>query len=104
MWRLSHNSHALKVNLERKGVDLDNRCLLCYRNAEDVGHLFFKCKKVKGLWRYLNMEGHRMALAEKYTATELILYNMSVLEEEIRTTIAVTLYYWWKVRNAVREG
>jgi hypothetical protein len=104
MWRLSHNSHALKVNLERKGVDLDNRCLFCYRNAEDVGHLFFKCKKVKELWRYLDMEGHRMALAEKVTATELILYIMSVLEEEKRITIAVTLYYWWKERNAVREG
>jgi len=49
MWRFSHNSLALRVNLKRRGMKLDTRCVLCRRYDEDGGHLFFKCKYVKGL-------------------------------------------------------
>ena len=47
LWRLSHNSHPLHMNIARKGVDLDTRCVVCHSLFEDGGHLFFRCRHVK---------------------------------------------------------
>jgi hypothetical protein len=44
MWRVCHNSHALRMNLKRRGMDLDTRCVLCNGLDEDGAHLFLKCK------------------------------------------------------------
>jgi hypothetical protein len=42
MWRLCHNSLALRVNLKRRGIKLENLCcVLCGRFDEDGAHLFF---------------------------------------------------------------
>ena len=47
LWRFRHNSHPMHMNIERKGVELDTRCVVCKRYFEDAGHLFFRCKGVK---------------------------------------------------------
>jgi hypothetical protein len=47
IWRLSHNSLALKKNLERRGVKCDTLCVCCKSLDEDGAHLFIKCKKIK---------------------------------------------------------
>lgn len=51
LWRFAHNSLALRKNLERRGMDLDTRCVMCSRQSEDGAHLFFfKCKYVQRVW------------------------------------------------------
>jgi hypothetical protein len=40
--------------------DLD--CVLCGRLEEDGAHLFFKCKRVKGVWAALQLEAARLKL------------------------------------------
>lgn len=59
LWRMAHNSLALRVNLRRRGMELDTKCVMCNRLDEDGGHLFLKCKLVKQLWRELNLEDVR---------------------------------------------
>jgi hypothetical protein len=57
LWRFTHNSLAVRRNLERRGVKLESaQCVMCGRDLEDGGHLFFKCKLVKKLWRELFMD------------------------------------------------
>lgn len=58
LWRLSHNSHP------RRGMNVDIRCPVCGEVGEDGGHLFFKCRLAKHIWRLLNLETEREALAE----------------------------------------
>jgi hypothetical protein len=41
----------------------DRRILLCHRTNKDGGHLFVKCKGVKGVWRSMNLEHIRQKLA-----------------------------------------
>jgi hypothetical protein len=50
-WRLAHNSIALGMGLERRGVELDTRLVMCGRLNEDGGHLLLKCKHVKRVWQ-----------------------------------------------------
>lgn len=47
LWRFSLNSHPLRMNIARRGVELDTRCAVCHTLFEDGNHLFFKCKLVK---------------------------------------------------------
>lgn len=47
LWRFSHNSLPLRMNIARRGVELDTRCPVCGRLDEDGGHCFLKCKMVK---------------------------------------------------------
>lgn len=37
LWRLCHNSLAVRTSLIRRGMELDTRCKVCYRLDEDGG-------------------------------------------------------------------
>lgn len=71
LWRFAHNSHPLKMNLMRRRIKLNTICPVCCRVDEDGGHLFFKCKTVKQVWRFLNLEEERVILADKESAMKL---------------------------------
>jgi hypothetical protein len=47
IWRISHDSLPHRINLVRRGMDLDPICPTCNRLNEDGAHLFLKCKKIK---------------------------------------------------------
>jgi hypothetical protein len=104
MWRLCHNSLALRVNLKRRGVKLENLCcLLCGRFDEDGAHLFFKFKCVKGVWAALQMEDVRSKLAQPLSAMELV-WEVLKLEDSVQRRVITLLYLWWTERCRVREG
>jgi hypothetical protein len=63
IWRLVHNTLAVKRNLLRRGLKDDPLCPMCHRFDEDSRHLFFKCHAVKEYWRELNLEEQRQILA-----------------------------------------
>jgi len=70
LWRLAHNSLALRVNLKRRGMKIDSKCCLCNRLDEDGAHLFFKCKQVSLLWYMMQMENIRAHFASMQSAVE----------------------------------
>jgi hypothetical protein len=72
LWRLAHNSIVLRMELERKGMDLDTRCVMCGRFNEDDGHLFFQCKYVKRASQELNLEELRCLLQTKQSPREML--------------------------------
>ena len=68
LWRMAHNSLALRMGLQRRGMEVDTRCVVCQRMNEDGGHLFFKCKAVKPVWRDLLLEEERRTMGEMNSA------------------------------------
>ena len=50
------SQQPMRMNILRKGVELDTRCVVCNRLFEDGGHLFFRCKEAKARWRALDFE------------------------------------------------
>jgi len=103
IWRLAHNSLAVRMNLERRGLELDTRCVMCNRLNEDSAHLLFKCKFAKHLWRELGLEEKRQHLSELQNAEETIKVLLK-MEKRDQIYVCVTLYQWWRERNNVREG
>lgn len=103
LWRFMHNSHALRMNLKRRKMDVDTRCVVCQRFDEDVGHLFFKCKEARRAWSLMNLEHHRIALAVMVNPMEVVEYIIS-LPTETRIKIISLLWFWWSERKRRREG
>lgn len=103
LWRLGHDSIALRMTLKRRGLDLDTKCVACNRLDEDGGHLFFKCKEVKKIWRELNLEDLTCELANLHSARAIV-EALSALGENEKLTASLLLYTWWNERNRRREG
>jgi hypothetical protein len=100
---MAHKSIAVRMGLERRGVDLDTRCAVCARFNEDGGHLFFKCKYVKPVWQELNLDTIREVLATKQSARE-VLQHVLGLKKEVQVKVVILLWHWWLERNRVWKG
>jgi hypothetical protein len=102
LWRLSHNALAFRKILQRKGMKIDTRCCMCGRSDEDGGHLLFKCKAVKEVWRALNLEAIRCELAESVSAMDMM-EKVFKLESKTQIMVVLLLWLWWDERNKWRE-
>ncbi|PNT63273.1 hypothetical protein BRADI_4g13676v3 [Brachypodium distachyon] len=98
LWRFSHNSHPVRRNLERRGMDLDTRCVVCSTLFEDGCHLFFKCRLVKERWRALELEDVRVQLSLCTSAFD-VCHSILKLPSEKATFVVATLWCWWTERN-----
>jgi len=50
-WRVIENRLAFKVNLERRGIQIEsNLCSLCMLSKESTNHLFFDCMVAWLIW------------------------------------------------------
>lgn len=103
IWRLEQNSHPLRSNLIRRGMQIDPKCLVCDRFDEDGGHLFFKCKTVRHIWNQLQLKTERVTLASKDSARSVVEFILQAQEEKIVTMIFI-LWACWSERNNIREG
>ena len=103
LWRLTHNSLPLRLNIKRKKIELDTRCPICERLDEDGGHLFLKCKKVKKVWRQLLLEDVRIQLM---AAPNSLVFMDSIwsLPKEKQELVCILLWDWWTTRNKVNAG
>jgi hypothetical protein len=94
LWRLGHNSLALRVNLRRRGMKIDTSCVMCGRLDEDGAHLFFKCKGVRHVWANLQLEAVREELAGLMSAREAVEAILK-MKPEIQRQVITLLYLWW---------
>jgi hypothetical protein len=95
LWRFTHNSLAVRRNLQRQGVKMETAsCVMCNRSLEDGGHLFFNCKYVKQLWRELCLEEQRCILATKTSARDAVAHILH-MEETVQLKMVLLLWVWW---------
>lgn len=102
LWRFAHNSHPLLSNVQRIGVELDARCVICHRQLEDGGHLFLRCKEVKKIWRTCGLEYIRQKLLQCETPKSL-LATIFKLQETVKLRVICLLWTWWSERNNVNH-
>lgn len=103
IWRVAHNSLAMKMNIKRRHIDLDTRCPVCMRFDEDGGHCFLKCKQVRHCWMELQLEGIRRSLLGAQTSLEFIRSILGFKTDQC-LRICILLWKWWDTRNKVNAG
>ncbi|GAA0183176.1 hypothetical protein LIER_30638 [Lithospermum erythrorhizon] len=50
MWRLASGLLPTRVQLQHRGMKIDNKCPFCFKRGEDIAHAIFKCKNSKNTW------------------------------------------------------
>jgi hypothetical protein len=103
LWRFAHNSLALRMGLERRGMELDTKCVMFGRLNEDGCHLFFRCKHVVPVWKEMRLESVREGLAQLRSAKKVTRSVLGMKKGE-RLKVVILLRQWWLERNRVREG
>jgi hypothetical protein len=102
-WSLAHNNLPLKRRIESRGIELDTKCLMCWRFDEDTGHLFFMCKFARGVWQQLQMEEMRKKLC-KLCSGYGVFHAIWECTTTMQTKLITTLWILWSERNAVNAG
>lgn len=104
LWRFTHNSLPIQTKLARKGVkQVDTSFSVCFRADEDCGHLFFKCKEAKELWRCIHLEELRQSLTGMSSAIEAVTHIMGQ-QAENRLNAIILMSCWWSARNKAHQG
>ena len=103
LWRLGHNTLALRVNLRKRGMKIETKCVMFERFDEDGAHFFFKCKGVRQIWAILQLEPIRETLAELLSVREMV-EAIVKMKPDIQRRVITLLYLWWSERCGVREG
>jgi hypothetical protein len=83
LWIFAHNSLPLKMNIKRRGMDCETKCLCCNRLDEDGAHLFLRCKEVKHIWKELKVEEERQLLCECHDAKTVVKQILCLNEEKM---------------------
>ncbi|KQJ87215.1 hypothetical protein BRADI_4g09840v3 [Brachypodium distachyon] len=93
----------MRVNIERSGVELDTRSVVCNSLFENGNHLFFECKEVKKRWLITDLEEQRCSLAACSSAMEV---GHAIVLMPMPTAIKVValLWCWWTERNKANRG
>ncbi|KAE8775234.1 hypothetical protein D1007_52294 [Hordeum vulgare] len=76
---------------------------MCGYVREDSAHLLIKCKKVKEVWRDLELEGTRMRMENTITVGEA-LNIIWELPERKRMEVFLFMWHWGNNRNKRRNG
>lgn len=104
LWRIAHNSLPLCTNLKHRGVEVDSVCPICKRLDEDGGHMLFKCKLVRHLWRDVGLEEVRTKCVQLHDSME-VLQTLLQGNEERKALCVALIWSWWCARNKLRaEG
>ena len=103
VWRLAHNSLALRMKIARIGIELDTSCPVCHRKNEDGGHIFLKCKHAKECWGRLGLGETREKLLPCSSAHHMFA-ELWKCDENIQLKATIFMWEWWNVRNKANAG
>lgn len=103
VWRLAHNSLALKMNIKRRNIKLDTICPVCKRFDEDGAHCSLKCKLARHCWFDAQLEGVRSMLLDTNSAEEFIRRILALDSDQCLRSM-VLLWKIWDTRNKINAG
>jgi hypothetical protein len=91
------------MKLKCRGVEVDTRCPICFRFDEDGGHCFLKCKVVRKIWYFAQLEHVRVKLL-LCTDPLNLLEEVFRLSEQKSMKVRILLCLVWHERNKANAG
>ena len=52
-WKILHNIYPTNILLSKIGVTETNKCSYCTNEIDFIEHFFFKCNKIRKLWKHI---------------------------------------------------
>ncbi|KAL2934672.1 hypothetical protein RDABS01_017791 [Bienertia sinuspersici] len=106
IWRILWNALPVKSNLNKRGIGVNNMCLLCGDSVETNEHLFRDCSFVDKLWACgnLGIRGHTATSVPlwRWIMDYLFLFKQQDASNSSRAnTLITTLWSIWNFRNKI---
>ncbi|XP_021721997.1 uncharacterized protein LOC110689524 [Chenopodium quinoa] len=105
LWKLLHNGLAIKSELHRQGVPIqDVSCDLCGAQTEDFNHLFRECRIARAAWRggclniHSQLHGYHSISDWIQYYIRLLISQDGISSSNISTFVG-TLWALWLFRN-----
>ena len=105
VWRASNRRIPVRVELDRKGIDLNSLlCPLCDNVVESVDHCLVLCEKSQAVWDKI-FAWWGVGPVNSFNFNEMACHNGGSLtgmeaKDMWQATVFVTGYYLWKNRNS----
>ena len=104
LWKLLHNGLPTRMELNRRQIIVNTKCVMCEQEEETLDHLFLKCPFARALWFATPRNFHSdtipsiqqwlISILEKHKAGK-------EQEDNVLTDISATLWAIWTYRNKV---
>ncbi|XP_070006069.1 uncharacterized protein LOC142162817 [Nicotiana tabacum] len=99
----AHGKLYTKDRLQKRGLQVDQKCVLCNQANETIQHFFFECTYTKTLWSaLLTWQGIRRPVAgwdEELRWAEKKTKRNTAAAKLYKMAVAATVYHVWKERN-----
>ncbi|CAN6710400.1 unnamed protein product [Malus baccata var. baccata] len=105
IWKCCNNALAVRQNLQRRHMRVENICGVCNSVGESENHLFFHCDFSQRFWfgSHLYLNSHKLAGVDFLESWETFCNRIksTAMNEEILQEFAFGLWRLWKNRNEV---
>jgi hypothetical protein len=93
----------MRMNIQKRHIDLDTRCAICNAMFESGGHLFVASQEVSKVWTALSLDQTRQGLLQCDSAMELMDQVLAMPYDEKMKCVAL-LWCWWTEKNKANRG
>ncbi|GJX30645.1 RNA-directed DNA polymerase, eukaryota, reverse transcriptase zinc-binding domain protein [Tanacetum coccineum] len=103
-WRVLNGRMATRVNLDRRGIDLNSlRCPICDDDIETEKHIFVHCELARDTWKDVLRWWHIPNTSFQYLQDVISLADHSPLQSKssrfFDAVVQTTIWSLWRFRN-----
>ncbi|CAN0881830.1 Putative ribonuclease H protein At1g65750 [Linum grandiflorum] len=102
-WLAFHKKFATVDNLQRRGLHLANRCVMCYSCSESVDHLLLQCDFSSSVWATvcsrLSIFGPLPFEVREFVSTWKDLNCLASFSDAMKVLMHATFWCLWIERN-----
>jgi hypothetical protein len=62
LWRACNNLLPTRANLRRKGMDLEENCVICIHEPESIQHVLWECPSAQDVWEVCDRNIQKMTI------------------------------------------
>jgi hypothetical protein len=108
-WRIAHQILPTQSLLYKYNITKNAKCYLCKHQIETMSHLFYECRILNGLWRFVESTLVQLTGCQVRITLNAIQFNtfklqVSNINNELQVLLVNTLKYCiWTMRNLCKH-
>ncbi|XWS57019.1 hypothetical protein CRYUN_Cryun09bG0135800 [Craigia yunnanensis] len=106
LWKICNNCLPMRIEIHKRFSEITPNCPMCYREGENMEHLFFLCPFTRAVWfgTDLTIRTDRLALSSIKEWIQEWLLKLELTQTDalwFYGQFIYTLWYIWNHRNKV---
>ena len=104
-WRACKNILPCLSNLKRKGIMVDDKCVLCGVEGESTGHFFWDCTEAAEVWKFTGFfQSQHTVQFQNFIDLLWFLWDTQQCSDDALSLAISIAWAMWTRRNQKRNG